>query len=297
MTLDADMYPPLEQGNTGPAVARLQSNLVSNGFHLSIDGVFGAGTRRALADFQVSRKMFPTGIADSNTWAALLEKAPQSPTGSAPNEFVDRLTFGLHQCRVEDFNSQMWAPALAAACVDYEINTVNRISGFIANVVHESNRLSGVLVENLNYSATALTANWPNRFTRESANRYGRTEDHAADQRMIAILAYGGRMGNAPAPSSDGWDFRGRGPIQITGRDNYTRFFEYSGIDVVNDPELVLKPSVGAKAAAWFFKSEGLNKIADSGDWRLLRRRINGGTNGMDDVLRLTNLLLPVFSE
>ena len=95
----------------------------------------------------------------------------------------------------------------------------------LGQCAHESMNFTR-LVENLNYSAEGLLATFPNRFTTEAANAYGRTAEHAANPLQIANIAYNGRMGNAPN-SDDGYNFRGRGFIQLTGRDNYTRFNQW----------------------------------------------------------------------
>ena len=99
------------------------------------------------------------------------------------------------------------------------------------------------LTESLNYKSSALLAQWPTHFTPAQAQAYGRTAEHKADQKMIGILAYGGRMGNAPAPSEDGFNYRGRGLIQTTGRDGYKALAALTGLDLVNSPELVVDPA------------------------------------------------------
>jgi putative chitinase len=99
------------------------------------------------------------------------------------------------------------------------------------------------MTESLNYKPAALLSQWPKHFTPAQAMAYGRTPEHAANQKMIGELAYGGRMGNAPAPSEDGFNYRGRGLIQTTGKDGYTALAALTGLDLVGSPELVTDPN------------------------------------------------------
>ena len=99
------------------------------------------------------------------------------------------------------------------------------------------------MIESLNYRPSALLAQWPKHFTPAQAQAYGRTADHPANQPMIGQLAYGGRMGNAPPPSDDGYKFRGRGLIQTTGRDAYAALGELTDLDLVTSPDLVVDPA------------------------------------------------------
>jgi len=101
------------------------------------------------------------------------------------------------------------------------------------------------MTESLNYKPAALLSQWPKHFTsaQAQAQAYGRTPEHAANQKMIGELAYGGRMGNAPAPSEDGFNYRGRGLIQTTGKDGYKALAALTGLDLVNSPDLVTDPN------------------------------------------------------
>jgi predicted chitinase len=112
----------------------------------------------------------------------------------------------------------------------------------------------------------------------------GRTATHPANVKMIAILAYANRMGNK---GEDGWTYRGRGPIQITGRNNYAEVGEAIGVDLLNDPGRLLEPEVGSDAAAYLWKTSGCNALADDGDFVAITRAISGGVIGLDDRERL----------
>jgi putative chitinase len=143
----------------------------------------------------------------------------------------------------------------------------------LAQVGHESTSLSRT-EEGLNYSAQRLMAVWPSRFpTIEAAHYY----EHAPER--LANQVYGGRMGNGPYESGDGWRYRGRGPLQVTGRDNYERAGIALNLPLVEQPELLEEPEHGAAAAVWFFTDRG----CDGKTLEAATRRINGGLHGLDD--------------
>ncbi len=118
----------------------------------------------------------------------------------------------------------------------------------MAQLSHESGEGSE-MTESLNYKPAALLMQWPKHFTPAQAMTYGRTDQHPANQEMIGELAYGGRMGNAPAPAEDGYNYRGRGFIQTTGKDGYAALAKLVGLDLVTSPELVTDPSQAFKCA------------------------------------------------
>ena len=159
------------------------------------------------------------------------------------------------------------------------IDTPRRIAHFVAQVAHESSMFRHV-VENMNYSAEGLSAVFPRYFTKTEARAYAR------DPRAIGSRAYANRLGNGDEASGDGFRFRGRGLIQLTGRDNYRAFAEWLGVDVVAAPELVSERYAVA-SAVYFWTTRALNELADRGDLNAVTRAINGGLNGLDDRLRL----------
>jgi putative chitinase len=167
---------------------------------------------------------------------------------------------------------------LNEAMAEFRINSAARQSAFIAQLAHESSELR-TLQENLNYSANGLMRTFPKYFNAATAGEYAR------QPRRIANRVYANRMGNGNEASGDGWKHRGMGPIQLTGKDNHGRCGDALGLDLRNNPELLLEPEVGARAAAWFWSSNGLNELADRGDFRLITKRINGGYNGLEDRL------------
>lgn len=180
-----------------------------------------------------------------------------------------------------------FVPALNAAMARFKINSPVRMAAFIAQVGHESGQLTR-MVENLNYSADRLQAVWPNRFNATLAAQVARKPE------QIANIAYGGRMGNTLP--GDGWKYRGRGLIQLTGANNYRAAGAALGLDLVNHPEQVEQPDTAALVAGWFWQSNGLNELADSGQFAKITRTINGGLTGQADRVALRDLAAKVLA-
>ena len=168
----------------------------------------------------------------------------------------------------------VFVSALNTAMNHYQIVGLKRVAAFIAQIGHESGQLTRQ-VENLNYNAEALQRTWPSRFSAELA------ADVARKPEQIANIAYGNRMGNT-APG-DGWKYRGRGLIQITGKNNYHACGEALGLDLIAKPELLEKPQHACMSAAWFWATNGLNTLVDAGKFDAITQRINGGQTGAAD--------------
>lgn len=175
-------------------------------------------------------------------------------------------------------DSGRWLEPINDALIRWEITTPDRVAMFLAQCAHESGGFKH-LVENLHYSAASLLSTWPKRFTA------GEAVAMAYNEELIAERAYGGRMGNGPEGSGDGFRYRGRGIIQLTGRDNYRRCGQAIGVDIETTPEAVERPKWAALSAGWFWATNGCNALADAGDYEGITRRINGGLNGWDDRL------------
>lgn len=170
-----------------------------------------------------------------------------------------------------------WLVPLNAAFAKYDISTPARQAFFIGQCAHESGNFR-ILEENLHYSASSLMRVWPSRFPNlDVANQY------ANNPEKIANKVYGGRMGNGPEESGDGWKYHGRGLIQLTGKENYANCGSGMGVDLLSDPNRLLDPEYAALSAAWFWNKKGLNSLADSQDYETMTKRINGGTLGLDD--------------
>jgi len=183
----------------------------------------------------------------------------------------------------------VFVPALNTAMTQFGITTPLRMAAFLAQVGHESAHLTAV-VENLNYSASALQATWPSRFPAALAAQVARKPE------QIANIAYGSRMGNGPPQTGDGWKFRGRGLIQVTGWVNYQACGAALGLDLLNKPELLEQPVYAALSAAWFWQSNGLNALADNRKFESITKRINGGLNGQADRMEIYARALEVLA-
>lgn len=179
---------------------------------------------------------------------------------------------------------EAWATHIAGPAARRGIHRGRRAAAFAATIAHESNG-GRSLMESLNYTPTGLMKTWPSRFTQADAERMGRTDVKPADQYAIAERAYGGRMGNGTEGSGDGFAFRGRGLIQITGRDAYARAGEALSLPLVSSPGAAADMKAAAEIACWTWATwKGCNDPADRGDIEAWRRAINGGLNGLDDV-------------
>jgi len=168
-----------------------------------------------------------------------------------------------------------WEKPLQVAFDKYDINTPKRQAAFIGQCAHESNNFIK-LEENLSYSPERLIKVWPSRFPDLlSADKY------AYNPQALANKVYAGRLGNNQ--ENDGWNFHGRGLIQLTGRENYERCGSSLGVDLIGNPDWLLDPKYAALSAGWFYNRKGLNELSDIGDVETMTKRINGGLIGFDD--------------
>jgi len=202
---------------------------------------------------------------------------------------VDALKKAFPLCAAPDD----WVKALAPAMEKYAINSPARIASFLAQTGHESSQFNR-LVEGLIYkTALRLTKVWPKRFPDEAA-----ALPYVNNEEKLANLVYAKRLGNGDISSGDGYRFRGRGIIQITGRSNYADAGKALGLDLINQPDLLLQKPNAAMSAAWFWSSRGLNALADDHtddndleDFTEITKRINGGSVGLNERLALLNLI------
>lgn len=172
-----------------------------------------------------------------------------------------------------------WYPHIDAAMKEFGITAVNDQAMFIAQLGHESAGFTS-LVENFNYSVDGLKKTFGKRLTPYQCEMLGRVDNkQVAHQPQIANLVYGGRMGNVA--EGDGWKYRGRGLLQITGRENYTKCGTALKLDLVSTPELLVQERHAARSAAWFFTLRGC--LLYSGDIIRVTQIINGGQNGLAD--------------
>ena len=198
-----------------------------------------------------------------------------------------------------------WLQPIIDTCSEFEINTPQRIAGFLAQTSHESGGYT-MLTENLNYRAATLAACWPNRFA-EMVNKKPKKDAKGAliptkvalaiekKPELIANLVYSNRMGNGTAESGEGWKYRGRGLKQLTGKDNYKRCGEALGVDLVANPDLLLEPMFAARSAGWFWKVNNLSSFADNADIKGMTKKINGGYIGLEQRQALYNKIMAAF--
>jgi putative chitinase len=173
-----------------------------------------------------------------------------------------------------------WVSPLNETFTRFVIATPRQQAGFIGQCSHECGNFR-VLEENLNYRAATLMKLWPKRFpTQEIANAYEK------NPRRIANMVYSSRMGNRDEASGDGYRFRGRGCIQLTGHAGYYHAGKDLGVDFVKDPDLVATPKYAALTAGWFWSTHNCNALAENGDWTGLTKKINGGVIGLADRIK-----------
>ena len=169
-----------------------------------------------------------------------------------------------------------WADAALEILPKYEINTPNRIAGFFAQCGHESMNFTA-LSENLNYRAETLEKRFSKYFSKAGRN----AADYAKQSEKTANVVYGGRMGNVQ--EGDGYRFRGRGVIQLTGRDNYTAFGKTVGLSPEQVIDYVQTKKGALESACWYWASRKINIACDEGDIVKMTKLVNGGTNGLED--------------
>ena len=186
-----------------------------------------------------------------------------------------------------------WVEAMNEVFPKYEINTPKRIAAFIAQCGHESGGWR-TFSENLNYSAKALDAVFGKYFVRAGRD----ANDYARQPEKIANIVYAGRMDNGDTNSGDGWRYRGRGPIQLTGKANYSAFSKDMNVDAVDNPDQVAEDKeMALMSAIWFWNKNGLNRYADSSDIKTMTKRINGGYIGLEDRIHHWKVALAAMGE
>jgi putative chitinase len=213
-----------------------------------------------------------------------------APTQSAPQKAVP-VAAGLGalaalQSKCGITADGKWGPGTYKAARDFFKLTNNQAAHFFGQCAHESGGFK-VFQENLNYSAQGLNGIFKKYFPTVAS-----TTGYARKPEKIANKVYANRMGNGPESSGDGWKFRGRGPIQLTGKSNYTQFSQDIGRpDVLTNPDIVAT-ELAFESALWFFRKNGLFAIADKGVTDAvitqITKRVNGGTHGLDDRLKKT---------
>ena len=262
----------LKLGSEGDDVKKLQEKL-----GIEAIGKFGPKTDAAVKAWQAANGLTADGVVGDGTWNKLFGGAAPAP--AAPIANAGALKLANLKGHIPDAVIAM-IPDTAAK---FGINTPLRLAHFLAQCGHESGGFRATQ-ENLNYSAKGLMGIFKKYFpTPALAAQYER------QPAKIAARVYGGRMGNGSEASGEGYKFRGRGYIQLTGKENYTAFGKAIGEDILSNPDVV-SSKYALLSAAWFFTKNGLHKMADSGASDAvvtqITKRVNGGTIGLPDRIK-----------
>jgi putative chitinase len=266
----------LKKGDNNENVKLMQQKL---GIEPAVTN-FGPKTEAAVKEWQAKNGLTADGIVGPATWAKIMgESTPVPAAPVQPVANVGGLKLDKLRGHIPDAVIQM-IPDTAAK---FQINTPLRLAHFLAQCGHESGGFKATQ-ENLNYSAKGLAGIFKKYFPTEAA-----AASYARQPQKIASKVYGGRMGNGNEASGEGYKFRGRGYIQLTGKDNYTAFGKSIGEDMTANPDKVAS-TYALLSAAWFFTKNGLHKMADGGATdqvvTSITKRVNGGTIGLADRIK-----------
>lgn len=264
----------LKVGSKGDDVKKLQEKL-----GLGADGSFGPGTEKAVKAWQTTNGLTADGIVGDGSWSKLFgESAPVATP--KPTPVIPPSDFKLEALKGHVPDSVIAQIPNTAA--KFNITNPLRLAHFLAQCGHESGGFKAVS-ENLNYSAKGLLGTFGKYFNSTTAAQYEKKPE------MIASRVYGSRMGNGDESTKEGYKFRGRGYIQLTGKSNYTNFTKFIGEDCIASPDLVATKYPLA-SAAFFFDSNKLWSICDKGatdaDVTAVTKRVNGGTIGLADRIK-----------
>jgi putative chitinase len=265
----------LKLGSEGEDVKKLQAKL-----GIEAIGKFGPKTDAAVKAWQSANGLTADGIVGDGTWSKMFGGAtPVAASPAAPIANSGNLKLSNLKGHIPDAVIAM-IPDTAAK---FAINTPLRLAHFLAQCGHESGGFRATQ-ENLNYSAKGLNGIFRKYFPTEAA-----AAAYARQPQKIASKVYGNRMGNGNEASGEGYKFRGRGYIQLTGKENYTAFGKAIGEDILSNPDVV-SSKYALLSAAWFFSKNGLHKMADSGASDAvvtqITKRVNGGTIGLADRIK-----------
>jgi putative chitinase len=273
----------LQRGDNNAEVKQLQAKL-----GLEPIGNFGPKTEEAVKAFQTKNGLTADGKVGPTTWAKIMG----TPVGVAPTPTPTPVAApaapitnsgNLKLANLKGHIPDAVIAMIPDTAAKFGINTPLRLAHFLAQCGHESGGFRATQ-ENLNYSAKGLMGIFKKYFPTEAlANAYAR------QPAKIAAKVYGNRMGNGPESSGEGYKFRGRGYIQLTGKENYTAFGKSIGEDILSNPDKVAGP-YALLSAAWFFSKNGLHRMADEGSSDAvvtkITKRVNGGTIGLPDRIK-----------
>jgi putative chitinase len=267
----------LKKGDNNEQVKQLQVKL-------GVDpvGNFGPKTEEAVKKYQAANGLVADGIVGDSTWNKIMGSAPVAP--AAPAVVVPASSFKLDKLKGHIPDSVL--AQIPDTAAKFGITNPLRLAHFLSQCGHESGGWRATQ-ENLNYSSKGLMGIFKKYFpTLTLAEQYARKPE------AIASRVYGGRMGNGAEATKEGFKFRGRGYIQLTGKDNYSAFDKFVPEEILANPDLVAT-KYPLMSAAWFFNKNGLwsicDKGADQGTVTAVTKRVNGGTIGLPDRIKHFN--------
>lgn len=268
----------LKIGSKGSDVETLQEKL-----GIPPDGIFGPNTEEKVKEWQTNNGLLSDGIVGDKTWTKLLE-----------GDIFENITLSDDKFKLEKLKGVIPDSVIAQipdTAKKFNITNVLRLSHFLAQCGHESGGFT-IVHENLNYSASGLKRVFGFYFPGDLANQYQHNPE------KIGSRVYANRMNNGPESSGDGYRFRGRGSIQLTGKANYVNFSKFIGEDCVANPDLVAT-KYPLSSAAFFFNSNNLWSICDRGSdestVKAVTKRVNGGYNGLAQRLENFNKIYNIL--
>jgi len=269
----------LKRGDNNENVKLLQKKL-----HLDPIGNFGPKTEEAVKLWQAAHGLTADGIVGDKTWVMIMGEG-EIPAPAQPHVEVVAVanSTGLKLEKLKGHIPDAVIAMIPAVAQKFQIDSALRLAHFLAQCGHESGGFRATQ-ENLNYSAKGLNGIFKKYFPTEAV-----AAAYARQPEKIANKVYGNRMGNGSEASGEGYKFRGRGYIQLTGKDNYTAFGKAIGEDICANPDKVAS-TYALLSAAWFFNKNGLHKMADGGasdaTVTSITKRVNGGTIGLADRIK-----------
>ena len=268
----------LKNGSKGDDVKKLQEKL-----GLAADGAFGPGTEAKVKAWQAANGLKADGIVGAGTWAKMFGSAPVAAAPAAAPVAIPPSAFKLDALRGHIPDAVI--AQIPDTAAKFNITNTLRLAHFLAQCGHESGNFRAVS-ENLNYSADGLKKIFPKYFPGNLNESYARQPE------KIAARVYGGRMGNGDEASKEGFKFRGRGYIQLTGKSNYSIFDKFVDDDILANPDLIAT-KYPLMSAAFFFNNNNLWTICDRGadvaTVTAVTKRVNGGTIGLADRIKHFN--------
>lgn len=270
----------LKIGSKGDDVKKLQEKL-----GLTADGIFGNGTATKVKEWQAANGLTADGIVGDGTWSKMFGTTTTQPVQVVKEDVVIPVSSEFKLQNLKGHVPDAVIAQIPETAKKFNITTPLRLAHFLAQCGHESGGFKSVS-ENLNYSADGLKKIFGKYFPGNLNESYARQPE------KIASRVYGSRMGNGDESTGEGYKFRGRGYIQLTGKNNYTNFAKFIGEDTVSNPDLVATKYPLA-SAAFFFDSNKLWSICDKGadeaTVTAVTKRVNGGTIGLPDRLKHFN--------